>query len=825
MKDPIRITSLTRLWRRFLRLICKNEWIIWLMGLPRSEAETTEPGLILVQIDGLSRTQLQAALQHGRMPFLKRLLKSESYTNHLMYSGLPASTPAVQGELIYGKTTAVPAFGFRNHETGKLDRMFESSVALRVEAQLSKGQEGLLKDGSSYCNIYGGGAAEQHFCATSFGWSEFFKTANPVRILLFLILNFWMFVRVFCLLLIELVLACGGFIRGVLKGRQFFQELLMIPARVVVVVLLRELITIGACSDAARGVPVIMLNYLGFDEQAHRRGPHSGFAHWSLRGIDHCIRRVWNAAHRGAGREYDVWIYSDHGQEQTEPYQIQHGQLIQERIAQIVDEHCQRVDPCEKSPKARLPSRASWLGLGWLVTILFGEQDHDMQDRSHNVQTVTSGDVGFVYLLSADAKDSAETIAEQLVTQAHVPMVVQKFGDCGAKVYTADGSYLLPEDSHKVLQPELYREEVAKDLIRLTDHPDAGDLILIGWSKGQSATSFVLQNGAHAGPGDEETEAFALIPNDIPIDEKGVGYLRPDQIRRAALELLGRSPTPEKAKAGAVIVRPARTLATNVLSADKVESDQSVSDISILTYNVHACVGMDGELSPRRIARVIAQSKADIICLQELDVNRHRSHFKDQALEIASHLSMDHLFHPAWHVEEEKFGNAILSLYPLRVICADGLHHHKQDRSRRSAIWAAIDLGERGEIQVINTHLSIFPRERLIQSQELLEKWIQPASELGPAILCGDFNALPRSKTHQTFCSRLLDVESFDNVKTRPTYFSPYPMARLDHIFVDEKLLAHSVHVIDSRLAKMASDHRPLLARLGLAGQLNCLKP
>ena len=56
---------------------------------------------------------------------------------------------------------------------------------------------------------------------------------------------------------------------------------------------------------------------------------------------------------------------------------------------------------------------------------------------------------------------------------------------------------------------------------------------------------------------------------------------------------------------------------------------------SIMTYNVHSCIGSDGQASPERIAEIIALYQADIICLQELDSNLLRSGKADQAREIA----------------------------------------------------------------------------------------------------------------------------------------------------------------------------------------------
>ncbi len=795
MKDPIRVTTFTRKWKQVRRRLSRIEWAVWLLGLPRAQNKPSDSGLIMVQIDGLSKKQLEIALENDRMPFLKSLMEKEKYSNHNFYSGLPAATPSVQGELYYGVRTVVPAFGFRDHRTGRLVRMFANEIAHEVETDMQKNNHGLLKGGSSYCNIYSGGSDEVHFCATSFGWSEFLRTVNPFKILLVVVLNVWMFFRVLGLMIFEFFLATFDFFRGIVSGRQFWQELIMIPARVVVVVLLRELVTVGASFDSARGLPIIHLNLLGYDEQAHRRGPESRFAHWTLRGIDNAIRRIWKSAHRGAGREYDLWVFSDHGQETTQPYQLEHGKLIQEVVAEMVDGCLIESTPVQKQKVEHLPTRADWLGIGWLVSMLFGEQDHDIQARSSNVQTVTSGPLGFVYLLSAKIKQRCDELANRLVQESHVPMVIQAKEDNQAKVTTAEGSYILPQDAVLVFGADHpFLEDVNEDLIRLVHHPDSGDLVLVGWKNKSHSTSFVLQNGAHAGPGIEETRGFALLPPDASLTNKK-RYLRPNDLRLAALRFLKREPRRK---------RP-------VFNPGSRENR-----IRIVTYNVHACVGMDGELSPNRIARVIAQSGANVICLQELDVFRQRSGNQDQAHAIAKYLEMNYEFHPAWHLEEEQFGNAILTRFPMRVIETKGLHHHKADRSRRSALWAEIDIDERISVQIINTHLSIYPKEQLIQAKELLEEWVQPASLLGPVVLCGDFNARPNSPTCKAFAKKLFDVESFDQNPTRSTYFSPFPVTRVDHIFVTNELQAKSTRVIDSRMAKVASDHLPLIVDLKL---------
>ncbi len=817
MKDPVRITTATAVWKRFRRWFGRAEWAVWLLGLPRSAEPATDPGLILVQIDGLSRKQLERAMRDGRMPFLESLLHRENYRMHSCYSGLPSSTPAVQAELYYGKRTAVPAFGFRDHRTGSLVRMFAGETANEVEQRMAQDQRGLLAGGSSYANIYSGGADDVHFCATCFGWSEFLGTVNPLNMALVMVLNLWMFCRLVALLIVEFFRASLDFLRGVVSGEMFWQELIMIPARVMVVVLLRELVTIGTCFDAARGQPIIHLNLLGYDEQAHRRGPESRFAHWTLTGIDRSIRRIWNAAHHGAGRAYDVWLFSDHGQETTHPFQISHQQLIQEAVAGVVEDLVEgdSYPKVAAASKQHLPTRARWLGIGWLVSMLFGEQDHDIQNRSPHVQTVTSGPVGFVYLMDEQVRQHRTEIARRLVEEYDVPMVAWAGSEQVTHVLADGKLYQLPQDAVQVFGADHpFIEDVTGDLIRLVRHADAGDLVLIGWHPCRDSVSFVLQNGAHAGPGSDETHGFAMTPVDVswPVTTRK-HYLRPDDLRLAALNFLGRSTEVNQEYQQPVAVDQAKHSA--LARRPKVGTPGPADGrIRLLTWNVHACVGMDGLLSPRRIARVIAQSGADIVCLQELDVFRCRSLNQDQAHAIAQHLDMDFKFHHAWEVQEERFGNAILSRFPMEVIDARGLHHHKADRSRRSAMWAEVRIDDDVNLQVINTHLSIYRAEQKIQAAQLNSDWIIPALERGPLALCGDLNASPRSATCSVLEQMLRNVESFDRNRARPTLFSPWPISRVDHIFVSAHLNMIGVNVLQSRLAKGASDHLPLVCEL-----------
>ena len=233
----------------------------------------------------------------------------------------------------------------------------------------------------------------------------------------------------------------------------------------------------------------------------------------------------------------------------------------------------------------------------------------------------------------------------------------------------------------------------------------------------------------------------------------------------------------------------------------------------ILTYNVHRCVGMDGELDVPRVAKAIAQLRPDIVALQELDVFRARTDMVDQAHAIAEHLGMSFHFHPAFRVEEESYGDAILTAYPLRVMRAGALPGSNAVRGLepRGALWVKIDLGGGVELDVVNTHLGLVPHEQRAQAAALVsEEWMGSADCTDPAILLGDFNATSRHGAYRVLAERLRDAQRVHRRQTLKTFPSRLPMIRIDHVFVSRSVTVTGIHTGRGALVKLASDHVPL---------------
>lgn len=251
-----------------------------------------------------------------------------------------------------------------------------------------------------------------------------------------------------------------------------------------------------------------------------------------------------------------------------------------------------------------------------------------------------------------------------------------------------------------------------------------------------------------------------------------------------------------------------------MIEPDLITAARPDRTIRILSYNVHSCVGTDRKLDPGRVADVIAALKPDIIGLQELDVRRRRSGSVDQAEVIANRLKMDFHFHPALSVEEELYGDALLTALPMQLIKRGGLQSYGEPRG---AIWAEVEVAG-AKVQVFNTHLGLLRRDRLRQVEELAgPEWITHASAIGkPAIVMGDFNSIPSSAAYRRLLEAVQDPKQQTGHRPEPTFPSRFPLLRLDHIFTANGPRIVSAKAVKNAATRIASDHLPLLAEVAI---------
>ena len=221
----------------------------------------------------------------------------------------------------------------------------------------------------------------------------------------------------------------------------------------------------------------------------------------------------------------------------------------------------------------------------------------------------------------------------------------------------------------------------------------------------------------------------------------------------------------------------------------------------IVSYNTHGAVGIDRRFAPDRIARVLAEIDADVIALQELTLRAN-------GFEMLDYLQRETGFHaiagPTICSVERDFGNGLLTRFPIVSVA-----HVKLDIARREprgAIDAVVDCNGT-PLRVIATHLGLRPSERRVQVRQLLDT-VRAGPEM-PTVLLGDLNEW---FLHGRPLRWLRD--HFGESPAHATFPSPMPLLALDRIWASPAAMLGRVRAHRSKLARRASDHLPLVARL-----------
>ncbi len=738
------------------------------------------------------------------MPAIARLVDRDHHRVLPIYSGVPSVTPAVQAELFYGVRGAVPAFSFVRRRDGRLVRMYEPDVVHELEQAVRAHADAgppLLAGGSSYGNVYDGGAAQARFCIASLGPGPVLATAHPWARPVVLALHVGDLVRLGWHLLREVAVAPADLVAALRAGEHRPSELKFVQARLAVNVVLRDLLITGARIDLARGVPVVYVNLLGYDEWAHRRGPDAHEALRSLVDLDRAVARVERAATHATRRLYDVWVLSDHGQEATLPWVEVHGRRVHEVVGEVFARHglvrdASAVDGSSEPSDGEQAQRVRQLGerLGrWLVPGL------DLGPRHRDIESVTvaaMGPLGHVYAPRSLERDEVHAVAVDLVA-AGVPLVLaaRRSEHDTADAWNAAGRWTLPDDAASVLGADHpYLAEATADLVAVCHHGDAGDLVLSGWRRDGLPASFPHEHGSHSGPGPQETDAFLVAPHDVPLPRRP-GPWRPTDVRIAAMATL----RGERAIGDVVPPPPRRS-----------------GCLRVMTYNIHYAIGMDERVSVERIARVIAAHDPDVVALQEVDVERARTGGLDQVRRIADHLEMALEFHPTITVADERFGDAVLSRLPMRRVRDGALPAlaGRADLEPRGVLWVEIDV-DGTPVTVMNTHLSIHPRERAMQARALAgADWLRHPDAGERLILCGDFNAPVWSPSQRVLQRVVRDAAASSRPRDVRTWSGRLRLLRIDHVYLGAGVAVDEVWAARDARSRVASDHLPLVADL-----------
>ena len=233
--------------------------------------------------------------------------------------------------------------------------------------------------------------------------------------------------------------------------------------------------------------------------------------------------------------------------------------------------------------------------------------------------------------------------------------------------------------------------------------------------------------------------------------------------------------------------------------------------ITVISYNIHYGIGMDGKYDLPRIAGIISNQNPDIVGLQEIGDS-------SMAAELGHLTSMKFVFGPSLG-KMDGYGDAILCKHPFKWI--ENYSLPSASSSRYQAMAIDIDLSgvykEATKIRFINTHFDYLKTlgsdEARMATVDVIEKGFFRGDTIRPSILTGDLNSSPESEPLKKLLRYGWRNENLG--KDLKTIRSNNPERQIDYVLFRSK---KNWNVVDVKVLNepMASDHRPIVMSLSL---------
>ena len=537
----------------------RTSWLVRVLGLSRSRYPVERRGFIGIQIDGLGYYVLKGALNRRYTPFLRKLVRRRGYRLERLRVGLPATTPASQAAILYGDNHDIPGFRWFAKDEGRLYLTKYAGVCAGLEERLKARSPsgGVLRHGSSYCNMVSGDADQATLTLSRLGAANR-APLGWVDLAVLLLLSLGLLFRIFGLALWEALLELYDHLSAMQNGRPVRDEGVFPLVRVFTNVVFREIATQGCLVDIHRGVPFIYLNYSGYDEVAHHRGPNSVYARLTLRSIDAQVRRIVRAAQRFGVRHYDVVLLSDHGQSTTVPFEHLHGQsltdLLLEKVAHArlsavgADHRAKQVGRSLafthwlREVALKLPRTAQAVVrtlARWMADRLPDEASGIDWDRAAELLVAPTGSLAHVYFTTTPEPLPIEEVRARepallgaILAHPSVAAVAARTRAGGVEILSAHGSLRLDADGSEHLAGahplDAYFEGrgLTDEVVRLASMPHAGDLVLFSAKHRGRVVNFQVEMGSHGGLHLDEQSAFLLLPPEVDFDVQRARSIR-----------------------------------------------------------------------------------------------------------------------------------------------------------------------------------------------------------------------------------------------------------------------------------------------------------
>ncbi len=214
----------------------------------------------------------------------------------------------------------------------------------------------------------------------------------------------------------------------------------------------------------------------------------------------------------------------------------------------------------------------------------------------------------------------------------------------------------------------------------------------------------------------------------------------------------------------------------------------------------------------REIARLLRQSRADAVALQEADINSFWNGAFDHVAYLSARADYGYALRGA-HVNGWRlaYGTALLSRLPLDNGLSVTFNPGSLPSPRKGFIRATLEwpgLGEKRQIDLVSAHLDFLSRDTRRQQVEELIAHLRPRSR--PLIVMGDFNcAWNDADASLARLGRTLGLKAYHDPDRNLSTF-PLTGQRLDWILISEELEFKDYRVLEQQV----SDHLAVFAEI-----------
>ena len=470
------------------------------------------PGVVFVQIDGLSEDALRFALASGDAPTLHRWLGDRSHRRTGWQTEWSSQTGVSQCGILHGSTIDMPAFRWVVKSTGELVVSNHPKSALEIQQRHSDGQGLLAHNGSSYANLFTGDAERAVLTMSvagrrkenklGAGYAQYFsRPSNAIRTLNSTVAELFR----------ERSAARDQIRRGVEPrvSRNWTYALL----RAFTTIISRDVCVNGVLNDMAEGRDAIYIDFLGYDEVSHHSGPLREDTLRVLRDIDRQIARFERAI-PFAPRPYRIVVLSDHGQTQGATFE----ERFDESLTALVGRLCGAVVDVDDDSDAGRTESSAWLRSA-------RDNEHELQRSETEPMVLASGNLGLVYLPDGDRRLTLEEIDDRypnlvagLVAHPGVGFVLVLTAADGPVVLSATGRRLVDTGHVEGDDPlEPFGPGAIAMVARAAGYPTAGDVMVNSMydAERDEVAAFEHQVSSHGGLGGPQTRPFVIYPADV----------------------------------------------------------------------------------------------------------------------------------------------------------------------------------------------------------------------------------------------------------------------------------------------------------------------